>query len=102
MHSSWKYRDLLKGVQILLSNSQAGPGRTVKQEQEEISRNHVQEFIPGSVYAAGGPAEIFILAPIGFLPSFHISFQLPAAGDSMNDDTSERKAGNGPQRLTAA
>ena len=28
------YRDRLKGVQILLSNSQAGPGRKVKQEQE--------------------------------------------------------------------
>ena len=38
-----------KGMQILLSNSQAGPGRRVKQEQEEISRNHVQAFIPGSV-----------------------------------------------------
>ena len=38
------YRDWLKGVQILLSNSQAGPGRKVKQEQEEISRNHVQAF----------------------------------------------------------
>ena len=36
-------------MEILLSNSQAGPGRTVKQEQEEISRNHVQAFIPGSV-----------------------------------------------------
>ena len=36
-------------LQILLSNSQAGPGRKVKQEQEEISRNHVQAFIPGSV-----------------------------------------------------
>ena len=36
-------------MQILLSNSQAGSGRTVKQEQEEISRNHVQAFIPGSV-----------------------------------------------------
>ena len=34
---------------ILLSNSQAGPGRTVKQEQEEISRNHVQTFIYLSV-----------------------------------------------------
>ena len=32
------YRDRLKGLQILLSNSQAGPGRKVKQEQEEISR----------------------------------------------------------------
>ena len=37
-------------MQILLSNSQAGSGRTVKQEQEEISRNHVQAFIPGSVH----------------------------------------------------
>ena len=36
-------------MQILLSNSQAGPGRKVKQEQEEISRNHVQAFIPDSV-----------------------------------------------------
>ena len=43
------YRDRLKGMQILLSNSQAGPGRKVKQEQEEISRNHVQAFIQGSV-----------------------------------------------------
>ena len=31
------YRDRLKGEQILLSNGQAGPGRKVKQEQEEIS-----------------------------------------------------------------
>ena len=34
---------------ILLSNSRAGPGRTVKQEQEEISRNHVQTFFGSSV-----------------------------------------------------
>ena len=38
------YRDRLKGVQILLNNSQAEPGRKVKQQQEEISRNHVQAF----------------------------------------------------------
>ena len=36
-------------MQILLTNSQAGPVRTVKQEQEEIYRNHIQAFIPGSV-----------------------------------------------------
>ena len=30
---------------MLLSRTQAGPGITVKQEQEEISRNHVQTFI---------------------------------------------------------
>ena len=29
---------------------QAGPGRTVRQEQEDISRNHVQAFIPDSVH----------------------------------------------------
>ena len=34
---------------VLLSRTQAGPGRTVKQEQEEISRNHVQTFICLSV-----------------------------------------------------
>ena len=36
-------------MQILFSNSQAGPGRTVKQEQEEISPKHIQAFIPDSV-----------------------------------------------------
>ena len=45
----FKYRARNKGMHILLSNSQAGPGRTVKQEQEEISRNHVQTFISPSV-----------------------------------------------------
>ena len=38
------YRGPGKSMRILLSNSQAGPGRKVKQEQEEISRNHVQAF----------------------------------------------------------
>ena len=36
------YRDEIYSLQILLSRPQAGPGRTVKQEQEEISPNHVQ------------------------------------------------------------
>ena len=39
------YRGENKGLSVLLSRTQAGPGRTVKQEQEEISRNHVQTFI---------------------------------------------------------
>ena len=38
------HKERLKGVHILLSNSQAGPGKAVKQEQEEISCNHVQAF----------------------------------------------------------
>ena len=46
----YMYRGGNKGLFVLLSNTQAGPGRTVKQEQEEISRNHVQTFISPSVY----------------------------------------------------
>ncbi len=38
-----------KGLYVLLSRTQAGPGRTVKQEQEDISRNHVQTFIFPSI-----------------------------------------------------
>ena len=38
-----------KGLYVLLSRTQAGAGRTVKLEQEEISRNHVQTFICLSV-----------------------------------------------------
>ena len=38
------YRDAIYSLQILLSRTQAGPGRTVKQEQEEISPNHVQRI----------------------------------------------------------
>ena len=38
------YRGENKGLFVLLSRTQAGPGRTVKQEQEEISRNRIQAF----------------------------------------------------------
>ena len=41
---SWKYRDEIYSLQILLSRTQAGPGRTVKQQQEETSPNHVQKI----------------------------------------------------------
>ena len=44
------YRAEKKSLQILLSSTQAGPGRNVKQEQEEISRNHVPRLFLGSVY----------------------------------------------------
>ena len=37
-----KYRDEIYSLQNLLSRTQAGPDRTVKKEQEEISPNHVQ------------------------------------------------------------
>ena len=45
-----KFANLAKlSLQILLSYSQAGPGRKTKQGQEEISRNHVQRLFLGSV-----------------------------------------------------
>ena len=46
MFSSEVYRDEIYSLQILLSRTKAGPGRTVKQEQEqeEISPNHVQRL----------------------------------------------------------
>ena len=43
------YREPAKGLQILLSRTQAGPGRAVKQEQEEISPNHIQAIYGTSV-----------------------------------------------------
>ena len=46
---STDYRGENKDLFVLLSNSQAGQGRTVKQEHEEISRNHEQTFIFPSV-----------------------------------------------------
>ena len=42
--------DLAKCGLARYAPPQAGPGRTVKQEQEEISRNHVQTFISPSVH----------------------------------------------------
>ena len=41
-----------KSLKILLSSTRAGPGRKVKQEQEEISRNHVPRLFLGSVLTA--------------------------------------------------
>ena len=38
------YRDEIYSLQILLSRTKAGQGRTVKQEQEEISPNHIQRI----------------------------------------------------------
>ena len=50
----WKllYRGANKGLHVLLSRTQAGLGRKVKQEHEEISRNHLQTFICLSVIEA--------------------------------------------------
>ena len=56
------YRAEKKSLQILLSRTQAGPGRKVKQEQEEISRNHVPRFFLSSVYDRRRVTLVVILA----------------------------------------
>ena len=38
------YKGELQGLYVLLSRTQAGPGRAIKQQQEENSRNHVKAF----------------------------------------------------------
>ena len=45
-----QYRAPGKSMYFLLSRTQAGSGRTVKQEEEGISRNHVQTFFGCSVF----------------------------------------------------
>ena len=54
-------------MQILLSRTQAGSGRTGKQEQEQTSCNHVPSFSPISVYdifiaTVGGLIKVIYLA----------------------------------------
>ena len=53
----------------MLSRTQAGPGRTVKQEQEEISRNHVQTFIFPSVCRGWRASGIAACCTCFFVPS---------------------------------
>ena len=43
------YRAEKKSLQILLSSTQAGPGGKVKEEQEDISHNHVPGLFLSSV-----------------------------------------------------
>ena len=44
------YRDEINSLQIQLSRTQAGPGRAVKEQQEQNSRNHVQRINLISVF----------------------------------------------------
>ena len=79
-----KYRAEKKSLQILLSSTQAGPGRKVKQEQEEISRNHVPRLFLGSVHYVGtlqAPRSVsFACKPSSFPPFLHV-----AQSDSFSD-----------------
>ena len=67
----------------MLSRTQAGPGRTVKQEQEQIFRNHVQTFISPSVKL---PLQKTIQGQLTSCPTFDIdiggqmSIDAPANG----------------------
>ena len=53
---------------VVLSRSQAGSGKAVKQEQEERSRNHIQTSFLGSVVGKYFPCPLFwfILSQISF------------------------------------
>ena len=63
------YRAEKKSMQILLSSTQAGPGRKVKQEQEEISRNHIPRLFLGSVRSKTFTGSVMISeAPNGSVP----------------------------------
>ena len=47
-----KYRDEINSLQIQLSRTQAGPGRAVKEQQEQNSPSHVQRINLISVLAS--------------------------------------------------
>ena len=44
LQAVWIYRDEINSLQIQLSRTQAGPGRAVKEQQEQNSPNHVQRI----------------------------------------------------------
>ena len=67
----------------MLRRTKAGPGRTVKQEQEEISRNHIQTFIYLSVRCC----EKFLPAPAWLLLSFFSALYRDRFFDHNDDNT---------------
>ena len=69
IHPQMYIQGARKSMQILLSNRQAGPGRTVKQKQKEISRNHVQAFSGGPVVQQNSSTA----APLSVRPSLRLS-----------------------------
>ena len=66
------YRGANKGLFVLLSRTQAGQGRTVKQEREEVSPIHIHTFIfPSALFSViltgrlcnSGSLEYGVLSP---------------------------------------
>ena len=76
------YRGGNKSLFVLLSRTQAGPGRTVKQGQQDISRNLVKTFIYLSVHAG----RKHFRGPVNLQPQWHhvLSF-------TMNQQQMKRK-----------
>ena len=70
------YRAWNKGLQILFSNSGAGPGRTAKQEQEEISCIHVQTF-SGLCAMSDDGVELLMLNVFSPLKDSRVKLQCP-------------------------
>ena len=68
-HLILHYRAEKKSWQILLSSIQAGPGRKVKQEQGEISRNHVPRLFLSSVLLQSRE-KVLVCGCEKFLPTF--------------------------------
>ena len=73
------YRAEKKSWQILLSRTQTEPGRKVKQEQEEISRNHVPRLFLGSVHFCRNVSKN---------PEHNIEFH-PSSSNSLESDEVE-------------
>ena len=80
------YRGGNKGLYVLLSRTQAGLGRTVKQKQEEISRNHVQTFISPSVYACVSRIGHGATVPVGQMEEGRLGAPAPVPHSFTHSD----------------
>ena len=82
----FQYRRVNKGLYVLLSRTQAEPGRIVEQEQEKISRNHVQTYSGFSVHdPTTGDVLVF---PTGYErpgPAIIPNFNSPASDQMMTE-----------------
>ena len=76
-------------MQILSSRTQAGPGRTVKQEQEQISPNHVQRLNLISVHLTPVlPFSYHFLGDLGNMRDLAIDSLIPAnAGPTISHNS---------------
>ena len=78
-----KYRDEIYSLQILISRTQAGPCRTVKQEQEQISPNHVHRINLISVHHVQRLAKRLVRGCEKFVPALVFLFCLTLPGSCL-------------------